>query len=81
MRLMGLIAARKKKKNPKANEHVSRSLTVRKGDILRKFEDRDCGANKKKKKSQEEASEMTYGLSERGLSIELWGHKIWSLIV
>lgn len=80
---MGLIAARKKKINPKANEHVSRRLTVRKGDILRKFEGRDCGANKTttKKKGQEEASEMTYGLSERGLSIELWGHKILSLIV
>lgn len=57
MRLMGLIAARKKKKkNPKANEHVSRSLTVRKGDILRKFEDRDCGANKKKKKKKSRRS-------------------------
>lgn len=49
---MGLIAARKKKINPKANEHVSRRLTVRKGDILRKFEGRDCGANKTTKKKK-----------------------------
>lgn len=54
--LDGFDSSQKKKKNPKANEHVSRSLTVRKGDILRKFEDRDCGANKKKKKKKSRRS-------------------------